>query len=55
MIQMPTSKRIAVVIHENDPYPFAEVYLIWALVSGWRAKGIEVIVQRVVRLFEIID
>jgi len=34
--------KIAILLHENDVFPRARGYFIWALFEAWREQGIEI-------------
>ena len=34
--------KIAILLHENDPYPKSRGYFIWALFEAWREQGIDI-------------
>lgn len=39
---VPAQRKIAILLHENDRYPRANGYFIWALCNAWRERGIEI-------------
>jgi len=39
---MPPLEKIAILLHENDPYPRLDSHLVWSLRPAWEAEGIEV-------------